>query len=465
MNEVLELEKCRRAVKRSESQTIPSESLTQSLSAALERIGEEYCQEGKILGFGRQELPRLGGITGADCYGRPCALPIGPGASPLTIPYIGILSAYLAGARFFELPVQAALAFRMATLKGSRGAVKTGDEARVSEIVLKEFLLGRVLNLVLGSALGLNLESAPPEPCVYTANISAETDPETADFLQALQDGRAQAIQNALLEELKTFSPTNDPFRGSDLEGRLLKLGNLGSKLQAPLISALCLAIPDGLPLKEAEGYISRLIEEARVPIELKLGPWILGNERLADIFRRQGEERDSSIFGRNASVRYSEAIMIIRRLFTRAREAGLFFGVKVDGSMPSAIGRSLMRPEPDHRKPSPLLSGPPVYAAGLCLAARVAEDLSGSLPISFAGGLDALRAKALFQTGVRPLTLTSVLYSPAGFRALSPIAEAMSSHHGLRPSLGIGLGRRGINSQEKIDVRALRDLVSSVLP
>jgi putative selenate reductase len=456
MKKDLEREKYGWAVKKEEGLAQRQKAAAPSLSSFLRDIAWEYGENKTILGFGRQETPRATRERPESCHGRPCAMPFGPGASPLTARVPGIASAYLAGARFFELPVQWALARALSEARSEGEAGARADAGlRPSMRVLSEFATARMANLVLGRILNLDLDSGPAEPCVYTANLSAERDPESQDFLAALSDGRARRLENAAIEELSLLA-AEDPFRGTELAGRLEKVGDLAVRAKEPFFAALSLAIPDGLPLAQAEERVIRAMDDADIPLELKIGPWILGSERLADIFRRCGAERDPRGFGRNASTRYSEAIMTVRRLFTRSRERSLRFGLKIDGAMPAAIGRSLSGPDPAH-----MLSGEPVFAAGLCLAARISEDLSGTIPISLSGGLDAQRAVTLLQAGIRPLTLTTELFSAKGFRALTPIAAALNA----LPVTDAETEAKALRRRECVDVRALRDYVSSVLP
>jgi putative selenate reductase len=441
-------------VKKEEGLAQRQKAAAPSLSSFLRDIAWEYGENKTILGFGRQETPRVTRERPESCHGRPCAMPFGPGASPLTARVPGIASAYLSGARFFELPVQWALA-RALSEQRSDGEARPDHAVRPSLRVLSEFATARMANLVLGRILNLDLDSGPAEPCVYTANLSAERDPESRDFLAALSDGRARELENAAIEELSLLA-ADDPFRGTDLAGRIEKVGDLAVRAKEPFFAAISLAIPDGLPLAQAEERVVRAMDDADIPLELKIGPWILGSERLADIFRRSGAERDPRGFGRNASTRYSEAIMTVRRLFTRSRERSLRFGLKIDGAMPAAIGRSLSGPDP-----AQLLSGEPVFAAGLCLAARISEDLSGTIPIALSGGLDAQRAATLLRAGIRPLTVTTELFSAKGFRALAPIVAALNA----LPVPDAEAEAKALRRRESVDVRALRDYVSSVLP
>jgi putative selenate reductase len=432
-----------------------AEKAIDSISDFFSLAGSEYAANGTILGHGRHEFFRATREQESECYGRPCALPVGPAASPLTIDINGIVSAYLAGARSFELPVQAAIARSIARAgRQKRAESRTGpEEPRPAMKVLRDFSIARLAALALGRMLSLDLDSGPLEPCVYSANLSADGDSEAGDFLRALSDDRGIALRARLLDDFALLAAGPDPFAGTDLAGRLAKVNDLDKRTQKGFIAALTVAIPDGLPLKDAEPKLLSLISDSNMPVELKIGPWILGSERLSDILRRIGVERDPRLFGRNAATRYSNAVMTIRRLFTLARERNAFFGLRIDGSLPAAIGRSLAGPEAPGS--DTFLSGNQSFAAGLNLAAKLSEDLSGTLPLSFSGGLDAQRAAVLFKAGLRPLNLATALYSPEGFGALRPIAKAINE---------IGTRGPGLRDHALIDVRALRDYSTSFL-
>lgn len=455
MKQVLGLEKYGWMVKKEDAFPFMTESAIDSVSGFLEALAAEYRAKGTILGHRRDGLFRSSREAASDCYGRQCALPAGPAACPLVMGARGVAAAYLCGARAFELPVQASITAAMARPKPPRrpAAEDQSPPPRPSMRVLRETSLSRLYLLVLSRLLALDPDSCPGESFLFTANLSVEGNAETEDFLSSLNDGRALETRAALLRDFRALLSGPDPFAGTDLAGRLSRLSDIESRMQNGPVSALTIALPDGLPLKEAEPELMSLISGSGFPIELKLGPWVLGSERLSDVFRRIGVERDPQSFGRNAATRYSQAIMTIRRLFTLARERSSFFGIRIDGSLPAAIGRSLSAPEGPGVQG--FLSGPRVFAAGLSLAARISEDLSGTLPLSFSGGLDPERAAFLFKAGLRPLNLATALYSPEGFSALRPLAEAIDA---------IGAKAPGLRDHAQIDVRALRDCASSLL-
>lgn len=425
-----------------------SEKAIDSISDFFALAGKEYAASGTILGRARKDFFRATREQESDCYGRPCVLPVGAAANPLVMDVAGIVSSYLAGARSFELPVQAAIGRAIA--RAARGKRASGDEPRPALKVLRDFSIARIAVLALGRMFGLDPDGGPLEPCVYSANVSAETDAETGDFLAAQGDGRGEALKAAIAQEFERLAAGPDPFSGTDAAGRLAKAKDIDRRSQAPFIAALTVAIPDGLPLKDAEERLMSLVSDSGMAVELKLGPWILGSERLVDILSRTGIERDPRLLGRNAATRYSQAIMTIRRLFTLARERSSFFGLRIDGSLPAAIGRALAAPGGDA-----FLSGPGSFAAALNLAARVSEDLSGTLPLSFSGGLDSERAAALFKAGIRPLSLATALFSADGYGAITPLAAAVDAVKARSP---------GLRDHAQIDVRALRDLSSALL-
>jgi hypothetical protein len=212
---------------------------------------------------------------------------------------------------------------------------------------------------------------------------------------------------------------------------------------------AITVSVPDGLPLTEAERTVRELIHSSHLPIELKLSPAALGRERLAYLFTCSGQEYEPEDFGLSARDSYSSVISCLRRLYTFAREENVYFGLRIDGRLP--LGSGAEGAERSFRDD-------PIFLACVSLASRVCEDMSGTLPIAFSGGLNPARAALLFQTGIKPLCVEP----PARSRRKGSFEECTESVAEAARRAGSSSSHRQHTYGrycEMVDTRLLRDI------
>ncbi|MBN2232772.1 MAG: FAD-dependent oxidoreductase, partial [Deltaproteobacteria bacterium] len=66
------------------------------------------------------------------------------------------------------------------------------------------------------------------------------------------------------------------------------------------------------------------------------------------------------------------------------------------------------------------------LFPLTVTLADRLQSDISGDLPVSFAGGVSEYNAAELFSTGIRPVTCATELLKPSGYLRLAGIARRL---------------------------------------
>ncbi len=96
--------------------------------------------------------------------------------------------------------------------------------------------------------------------------------------------------------------------------------------------------------------------------------------------------------------LKYADAVPMFDRLRDAADARGLTFGVKLSNTLEVENWRTAF-----DRDPTMYLSGRPLHAVTVNLAATLAGDLGGDLPISFAGGADCFNVADLLAAASGP--------------------------------------------------------------
>jgi putative selenate reductase len=107
----------------------------------------------------------------------------------------------------------------------------------------------------------------------------------------------------------------------------------------------------------------------------------------------------------------WSDAVPMFRRLREAAATRGLTFGLKLSNTLEVENGRRTFDLDD-----TMYLSGRPLHAVTVNLASAVAEEFTGALPLSFAGGVDAFNVAGLLASGVRTATVASDLLKTGGY-------------------------------------------------
>ena len=111
----------------------------------------------------------------------------------------------------------------------------------------------------------------------------------------------------------------------------------------------------------------------------------------------------------------YRDAVPLLGDLRRTAGECGLEFGVKLTNTLQVEN----FRPVFDASENMMYLSGRPLHAITVNLAADLAEEFSGGLPMSFSAGADCFNAPHLLGAGMQTVTTCSDLLKTGGYMRL----------------------------------------------
>jgi putative selenate reductase len=339
---------------------------------------------------------------------------IGPASGPHTQLAGNIIAAYAAGATYFEL---------------------------------------KTVQIMTGDALGI------AKPCIYAATEVFNTEWSTELSVEEAESEyiKAYLLLKILIAELKLGNPDHFQFImsvGYDLKGIqspeidafinhmmdasdaaewqrahvfLSENQSLLQHVTPAYIAALSPVVSDTIALStmhgchkdEIEQIAQYLLTEKRHHVYVKMNPTLLGRDAIRSSLDALGYTHlafDETIFEKDIS--FESACAMCGRLMAMSREANRMFGVKLTNTFPVSVLRDELAGETMY------LSGPALYPIAVQLARMLSERFQGKLPISFSGGAEPENIKLLLETGMTPVTVSSYLLKPSGYKNLAKLAR-----------------------------------------
>jgi putative selenate reductase len=387
-------------------------------------IQAEYRQRGSAFGIRKEKFYTNKTGSGIELFGKHIASPIGPAAGPHTQLAQNIFAAYIAGSRFIELKTVQTMdgaELRKAIARPCINAVDEGynvewsTELTVGE-AFEEYVKGWFLchlfakefnlpgDLMFNMSVGYSLEG------IQSAKIDA--------YIEGMKNAADTTAWKNCYRYLADRIDSFERFSKKDLEAL------------SPVVSpGITLSTLHGCPREEIEKIAAYLIGEKGLHTFIKCNPTLLGHETARNILDSMGYGYiafDDHHF--REDLQFDDAVDMIRRLMSLAKEKRLSFGVKLTNTFPVDIKRRE-------------LPGNEMYMSGRSLfplSVRAAEKLSlafkGELPVSYSGGVDFFNLAAILKTGIRPVTMATTILKPGGyerFRQLAELAEPVMEERG----------------------------------
>jgi putative selenate reductase len=351
---------------------------------------------------------------------------LGPAAGPHTQLAQNILSAWLTGARYFETKTVQKLD-RLTVEKPCIDAADEGYNTEWStELTLDqaydEYLKAWFLLHVLDPYLN---PGSAPGPFSFAMSVGYDLEgiktPAMDRFIERLKDSAAEPL-------FHTY------------------------RVQPRICVSVTLSTMHGCPPGEIEAICGYLIEEKGLDTLVKLNPTLLGYKKVKQTLAGLGFGYVSlNEEGFAKDLRYRDAIPMLSRLRERARKAGRSFGVKLSNTLAAANTRGVLPGKEMY------MSGRALYPLTVSLAAALAEEFHGGIPISFSGGVSAWNLSALLDAGIGPLTLATDLLKPGGYTRLNLLARIVDEH-AARAGSGTAVAGPDAEKLRKIAEDALRD-------
>ena len=348
--------------------------------------------------------------------GRTLESAVGPAAGPHTQLAQNIVAAYLSGARMIELKTVQIIDGEDLTV--SKPCILAEDEGYncewSTELTVPEAQNEYIKAWFLIHVLARELELGRADGFVFNMSVGYDLagiqSKKIDDFLENLKD----AAQTAEYQHCRAV-----------LEKRLGSFRHFGRADLDAVSPAICSSVTvstmHGCPSAEIEKIALHLLENKKLHLLLKCNPTLVGHayarSALDDLgfdyiqFERESFEHD---------LQYDDAVPMLRRIRSRAKELGLYFGVKLTNTFAVKARHNEL---PDENM---YMSGRALLPLSLQTAARLSRDFDGELPISYCGGTDAKNIAALRRAGLFPITVCTELLKPGGYGKLNAMAGAL---------------------------------------
>jgi putative selenate reductase len=356
-------------------------------------------------------VPRPGHRFRRREYGVELETPFGVAAGPHTQMAQNIVAAWLVGARLIELKTVQTLD----ELDVNKPCIDVQDEGYnvewSQELKVHESFDEYLRAWVLIHALHQRLGWPGDRPgLLFNMSVGYNLDgirrPNVQWYLDAMSDASAwlPAYVDIVAQRHPAVRELAIPTRLSD---------------------TVTLSTMHGCPPDEIERISLYLLEERGLHTSVKCNPTLLGADRVRGIVNDDLGFADVPIpdeaFGHD--LRYADAVPMLHNLRRAAAARGLTFGLKLSNTLEVENWRGVF-----DRDPTMYLSGRPLHAVTVNLAAAISEEFRGELPLSFAGGADCFNVADLLAAGMRTVTVCSDLLKSGGYLRLLQYPEKVDA-------------------------------------
>ncbi len=397
-------------------------------SELLERIFSELRNQNSVFSISKEQffVPEN---RKEKIFGEEISSVLGPAAGPHTQLAQNIIASYLTGARFIELKTVQVLD-ELVVEKPCIDArdecynVEWSTELKVSEAYdeyLKSWFVLHLFDIlfskdwkkpsfVFNASIGYNLEGIRSEK--IDRYIECMKDASGSPLFEEYSEVLSQSIEDGILT-------------GTDFEGEEDKVKKCIVKIGKKVASSFTVSTMHGCPPDEIEKICRYLIEEKDLDIYVKLNPTLLGYSEVRNILDGIGYGHitlSESAFEKD--LQYCDALPMLRRLKKSADEKKRHFGVKLTNTLSSVNDQNMLPGKEMY------MSGKALFPISITLAERISEEFSGTMPISYSGGVDSSNAGRIYRAGLRPITLATDLLKPGGYTRLSIIEKEIEKEN-----------------------------------
>jgi len=381
-----------------------------SFSQLARWVFAELDGRGSVFGIPRELFfrPAADAPYRTALYGQALDTPFGVAAGPHSQMAQNIVAAWLHGARFIELKTIQTLdelnvSKPCIDMQDEGYNVEWSQELKINQS-FREYLIAWILIHALQRKLGFDGAPGVIFNMSVGYNLEGILKPNVQSFLARMADAGPE-FDEALDAVAAVYPAVRDlpiPRRLSD---------------------NVTLSTMHGCPPDEIGKIAAYLIEERGLHTNVKLNPTLLGPDRLRGILNgvcgfRQVTVPDEA-FGHD--LKYPDAVKILTDLRARAAAKGVVFGVKLSNTLEVVNHRGVFSPD----EKMMYLSGRPLQAVTVNLAATLAREFDGDLRMSYAGGADCWNVADLLACGMNTITASSDLLRPGGYaRLLQYVSE-----------------------------------------
>lgn len=423
------------------------------LKELLEWILSEYLYQRSIFGIPEEKFFYKKKNSSVKIFNQKLDLPLGPAAGPHTQMSQNIVSAYLCGARFFELKTVQ----KLDNLKLEKPCIDAEDEAYnvewSQELSLRdsysEYMKAWFLIHFLKESFGFS--ELRDNGFIFNMSVGYDLEGIKSDRVDSFLEGLKDASGSELFDEYRNiilslthtrlFQAFRECLKGS--EGLLEKLINRFENIPSNISSSVTLSTMHGCPPGEIEKIAKYLMSEKKLNTFVKLNPTLLGYERVDSIINSPS---GNFILDKNSfteDLQFTDAISLIKNLKTFSEGTGKTFGIKLSNTLPVKNNRRRFHESQMY------MSGRTLFPLTVTLADKLAGEFNGNINISFSGGASVKNIIKILSSGIYPVTMATDLLKPGGYMRLKQMADLIEENSIMTETW-----------KERIDLEALKLLV-----
>ncbi len=388
------------------------------------RIFSEFRKERAIFGIPELHFFSKQNNKTITTFNDRCDTPIGPAAGPHTQMAQNIVASYMAGGRFMELKTVQ----KLEDLDIEKPCIDARDECYntewSTEFTLEkaydEYVKAWVLLHLLEEVFELRLDRQ--RSFIFNMSVGYDLEgiktPKMDSFINNMIDASGSEYFQRYLRELEELIEEGNFLDGTGYEHRLTALKGLSERIPARISPSVTLSTMHGAPPDEQEAICAYMLSEKQIDTYIKLNPTLLGYEKVRSILDSLEFEYlhlDPASFDKE--LQYSDAVAMLGRLQELAKKEGKAFGIKLSNTLGSINDQGQL-PGDDM-----FMSGRALFPLTINVAAKLAEEFDGTLPISYSGGANAFNVRQLFESGIRPITLATDMLKPGGYMRMKEMA------------------------------------------
>lgn len=345
--------------------------------------------------------------------------PIGPAAGPHTQLTQNILAAYAAGAHHFELKTvqilvgeQLGIVKPCIYVKGEAYNTEWSTELTVKE-ALEEYIKAWILIHLFSKEFSLN----DADKVVFYVSVGYNLEGIQSETVDSFINHMKKAGETEIWKECMSFCENNlnlfEHISKEDLEA-----------IPSDICKVITLSTMHGCPPQEIEKIAVYLLTEKDLNIYIKCNPTLVGYEKSLEILKGLGYgyvTLSKEVFEHD--ITYPELIALIHRMRVLAAERGRTFGVKLTNTFPVKIVQNELAGTDMY------MSGPPLYPFAINVAAMMSKEFDGMLPISYSGGADLHNIQDILDTGIYPVTVSTLLLKQGGYKNIGRLHKACKAN------------------------------------
>lgn len=351
-----------------------------------------------------------------EMFGHKLEGVVGAAAGPHTQLAQNLVAAYVAGGRFFELKTVQILDGEDMPIE--KPCIRADDEAYNVEWSTELYLPEAVEEYVKGwwacKLIAKEFGLGDPDAFIFNMSVGYNLEGIKSKKVDTFINDMIDSKDTAVFAECKQWAYDNlDRFNNVDAEF----IESVSSKV----VNSITLSTMHGCPADEIESIITHLMENKGINTYLKCNPTLLGYDFVRQLMDDMGY--DYMTFKRESfdnDLQFDDAVAMIKRFQEIGKKNNLDFGAKLSNTFQVTINRGEL-PGTDM-----YMSGKALYPLTINLAARLAEAFDGDLPFSFCGGVDTNNVVDIYEAGMWPITVATILLKPNGYNRMKALADKL---------------------------------------